>query len=31
MRRFKQFVEERGAESGAWRGRIRPGDTGGTL
>jgi hypothetical protein len=31
MRRFKQFVEERGAESGAWRGRIRPGDAGGSL
>ncbi|GAA3243975.1 SRPBCC family protein [Streptomyces sp. XM83C] len=30
MRRFKSFVEERGAQSGAWRGRIRPGDAGGT-
>ncbi|MEU0439403.1 SRPBCC family protein [Streptomyces sp. NPDC006186] len=30
MRRFKSFVEERGAQSGAWRGRIRPGDVGGT-
>ncbi|MEU0336704.1 SRPBCC family protein [Streptomyces sp. NPDC006193] len=28
MRRFKQYVEERGGESGAWRGRIRPGDDG---
>jgi uncharacterized membrane protein len=25
MRRFKQYIEERGAESGAWRGRITPG------
>ncbi|MFE3827357.1 SRPBCC family protein [Streptomyces sp. NPDC059092] len=24
LRRFKQFIEERGAESGAWRGRIPP-------
>ncbi|MFE2264404.1 SRPBCC family protein [Streptomyces griseosporeus] len=29
MKRFKSFVEERGRESGAWRGRIKPGDTGG--
>ncbi|MEU1012524.1 SRPBCC family protein [Streptomyces sp. NPDC005890] len=28
MKRFKQYVEERGGESGAWRGRIRPGDIG---
>ncbi|AOT62569.1 MULTISPECIES: SRPBCC family protein [Streptomyces] len=26
MRRFKEYIESRGAESGAWRGRIRPGD-----
>ncbi|WP_432072207.1 SRPBCC family protein [Streptomyces wuyuanensis] len=24
MRRFKDFIESRGDESGAWRGRIRP-------
>ncbi|MGW6605719.1 SRPBCC family protein [Streptomyces sp. NPDC055036] len=24
LRRFKQFIEERGGESGAWRGRIPP-------
>ncbi|MFF9277947.1 SRPBCC family protein [Streptomyces griseosporeus] len=30
MKRFKSFVEERGRESGAWRGRIKPGDTGGS-
>jgi uncharacterized membrane protein len=28
MKRFKQFIEERGGESGSWRGRVRPGDTG---
>ncbi|MET8246346.1 SRPBCC family protein [Streptomyces sp. NPDC005202] len=28
MRRFKQYVEDRGNESGAWRGRIQPGDAG---
>ncbi|MFD5266300.1 SRPBCC family protein [Streptomyces sp. NPDC058335] len=28
MKRFKQYIEERGSESGAWRGRIKPGDTG---
>ncbi|PKW05532.1 Polyketide cyclase / dehydrase and lipid transport [Streptomyces sp. 1222.5] len=28
MKRFKRYIEERGAESGAWRGRIRPGDAG---
>ncbi|MGP4006694.1 SRPBCC family protein [Streptomyces sp. 4N124] len=26
LRRFKDYVEHRGGESGAWRGRIRPGD-----
>ncbi|MEU3448708.1 SRPBCC family protein [Streptomyces thermolilacinus] len=26
MRRFKEYIESRGGESGAWRGRIRPGD-----
>lgn len=25
MRRFKDFIEHRGDESGAWRGRIKPG------
>ncbi|MFJ5775359.1 SRPBCC family protein [Streptomyces sp. NPDC093094] len=30
MKRFKEFIEERGGESGAWRGRLRPGDTGTT-
>ncbi|MCK8438277.1 SRPBCC family protein [Streptomyces sp. D2-8] len=25
MRRFKQYIEERGIESGAWRGRVQPG------
>ncbi|GGS91990.1 cyclase [Streptomyces violaceus] len=29
MKRFKQYIEERGTESGAWRGRIQPGGTGG--
>ncbi|MFF4896239.1 SRPBCC family protein [Streptomyces sp. NPDC001068] len=29
--RFKDYVEQRGGETGAWRGRIRPGDTGPTL
>ncbi|MEU2335418.1 SRPBCC family protein [Streptomyces sp. NPDC006654] len=31
LRRFKEFIEQRGAESGAWRGRVRPGETGGPL
>lgn len=25
MRRFKDYIEHRGSESGAWRGRIKPG------
>ncbi|MGW1027140.1 SRPBCC family protein [Streptomyces sp. NPDC002577] len=25
MKRFKHYIEERGTESGAWRGRITPG------
>ena len=25
MKRFKRYIEQRGGESGAWRGRIRPG------
>ncbi|KUO17245.1 SRPBCC family protein [Streptomyces dysideae] len=25
MRRFKEFIEERGDESGSWRGRVTPG------
>ncbi|MEV5357954.1 SRPBCC family protein [Streptomyces sp. NPDC093516] len=28
MKRFKQYIEERGAADGAWRGRIRPGGGG---
>ncbi|MEU5311535.1 SRPBCC family protein [Streptomyces sp. NPDC021562] len=31
LRRFKDFIEQRGTESGAWRGRVRPGETGGPL
>ncbi|MCG7203324.1 MULTISPECIES: SRPBCC family protein [Streptomyces] len=31
LRRFKEFIEQRGAESGAWRGRVRPGDPGGLI
>ncbi|MFB7934406.1 MULTISPECIES: SRPBCC family protein [Streptomyces] len=31
MKRFKQFIEERGTESGAWRGRIQPGGAGPAL
>ncbi|URM88783.1 SRPBCC family protein [Streptomyces sp. MRC013] len=27
MRRFKEYIETRGGETGAWRGRIRPGDS----
>ncbi|MEU9971401.1 SRPBCC family protein [Streptomyces sp. NPDC051014] len=30
LNRFKDYIEGRGAESGAWRGRIRPGNPGGT-
>ncbi|MFJ8719349.1 SRPBCC family protein [Streptomyces violaceus] len=30
MKRFKQYIEERGTESGAWRGRVQPGGTGPT-
>ncbi|WP_181797947.1 SRPBCC family protein, partial [Streptomyces sp. WELS2] len=26
MKRFKEYIEQRGTESGAWRGRIRPGE-----
>lgn len=26
MRRFKEYIETRGGETGAWRGRVRPGD-----
>ncbi|MGW0765323.1 SRPBCC family protein [Streptomyces sp. NPDC002676] len=28
LRRFKDYLETRGGESGGWRGRIRPGDPG---
>ncbi|MFI9809034.1 SRPBCC family protein [Streptomyces sp. NPDC052301] len=31
MKRFKQYIEQAGGESGAWRGRIRPGDSGSPL
>ncbi|MFC9285805.1 SRPBCC family protein [Streptomyces sp. NPDC057052] len=31
MKRFKQYVEEHGSESGAWRGRVKPGDAGPSL
>jgi uncharacterized membrane protein len=31
MKRFKQYIEQRGGESGAWRGRIRPEDSGTSL
>lgn len=30
LHRFKDYVEEHGGETGAWRGRIRPGDPGAT-
>ncbi|MET7980341.1 hypothetical protein ABZW44_46770 [Streptomyces mirabilis] len=26
LRRFKDYIEERGGETGAWRGRVRPGN-----
>ncbi|MGO4456469.1 SRPBCC family protein [Streptomyces sp. M-16] len=29
LKRFKGFIEERGVESGGWRGRITPADAGG--
>jgi len=29
LERFKEFIEQRGHESGAWRGDVRPGDTDG--
>jgi uncharacterized membrane protein len=25
MRRFKEYIEQRGSETGSWRGRVRPG------
>lgn len=28
MRRFKDYIEQRGGETGAWRGRIRPDEPG---
>jgi hypothetical protein len=28
LRRFKDCIEERGGETGAWRGRVRPGNPG---
>ncbi|WP_330342271.1 SRPBCC family protein [Streptomyces sp. NBC_00557] len=27
MKRFKQYIEKRGGESGSWRGRITPGNS----
>jgi uncharacterized membrane protein len=29
LERFKEFIESRGTETGAWRGDVRPGDAGG--
>jgi uncharacterized membrane protein len=26
LRRFKEFIEERGVQTGGWRGEVRPGD-----
>jgi len=31
LRRFKDYIEQHGGETGAWRGRIRPGNPGSTL
>ncbi|GAA5028800.1 SRPBCC family protein [Streptomyces siamensis] len=31
LHRFKDYIEHRGGETGAWRGRIQPGDPGSTL
>lgn len=31
MKRFKQYIEQHGGESGGWRGRIRPEDSGRSL
>ncbi|MEU6537013.1 SRPBCC family protein [Streptomyces sp. NPDC047000] len=31
LHRFKEYMEKRGGESGAWRGRVRPEDPGTTL
>jgi uncharacterized membrane protein len=31
LHRFKDYIEQRGGETGAWRGRIRPGDPGPVL
>ncbi|MEV6766942.1 SRPBCC family protein [Streptomyces sp. NPDC051105] len=31
LSRFKDYIERRGGESGAWRGRIRPGNPGSSL
>ncbi|MEU1035110.1 hypothetical protein ABZ402_41745 [Streptomyces mirabilis] len=28
LRRFKGYIEERGGGTGAWRGRVRPGNPG---
>ncbi|MFF0169895.1 SRPBCC family protein [Streptomyces prasinus] len=28
LHRFKEYIEQRGGETGAWRGRIRPGEAG---
>jgi uncharacterized membrane protein len=31
LSRFKDYIEQRGGETGAWRGRIRPGNPGSAL
>ncbi|RPE46583.1 polyketide cyclase/dehydrase/lipid transport protein [Streptomyces sp. Ag109_O5-1] len=31
LRRFKDYIEQRGGETGGWRGRIRPGNPGSVL
>ena len=28
LKRFKEFIEDRGTETGGWRGEVNPGDTG---
>ncbi|MFF0106019.1 SRPBCC family protein [Streptomyces hirsutus] len=28
LHRFKEYIEQHGGETGAWRGRLRPGDAG---
>lgn len=31
MHRFKEYIEQRGGETGGWRGRVRPGDPGSAM